>query len=218
MGINVLVADQQRTFADALAARLKAESDIEVVGAVQVRTSRPWLLAKIPADVLVLDGDLPGRATSQLCQELTGHSRVIALSTSSEPDRIVHAIRAGVTGWVRKDESLTHLLSVIRGVARGETWLPPAEAGNVVHLLLRERQRLSEGERLLAALTPRERAVLSCLAEAGHRGAVAEQMHLSVHTVRTHLQHLMAKLDVHSALEAVALIRDQTDWPPPDAD
>jgi DNA-binding NarL/FixJ family response regulator len=221
MGINVLVADQQRTFADALAARLKAESDIEVVGAVQVRTSGPWLLAKIPADVLVLDGDLPGRATTRLCQELTGHqltTRVIALSTSSEPDRIVQAIRAGATGWVRKDESLTHLLSVIRGVARGETWLPAAEAGNVVHLLLCERQRLSEGERLLAALTPREHAVLSCLAEAGHRGAVAEQMHLSVHTVRTHLQNLMAKLDVHSALEAVALIRDQTGWPPPDAD
>jgi DNA-binding NarL/FixJ family response regulator len=221
MEINVLVADQQRTFADALATRLKAESDIEVVGAVQVRTPGPGLLAEIPADVLVLDGDLPGRAANRLCRELSGRqvtTRVVALSTSSEPGRIVQAIRAGVTGWVGKDESLTRLLSVIRGVARGETWLPPAEAGNVVQLLLRERQRQSEGERLLAALTPRERAVLSGLAEAGHRGAVAEQLHLSVHTVRTHLQHLMAKLDVHSALEAVALIRGQPGWPRPDAD
>ena len=79
------------------------------------------------------------------------------LSSSSEPTRIVQAIRAGAAAWVRKDESLEHLLHVIRGVTRGETWLPPAETGNVVRLLLRERDRHRDSERLLAALTPRER-------------------------------------------------------------
>ena len=134
-------------------------------------------------------------------------------------DRIVQAIRAGTAAWVRKDESLEHLLRVIRGVARGETWLPPAETGNVVRLLLRERDRHRDSERLLAALTPRERAVLACLAEgAGHRDVVAEQLHLSVNTVRTHLQNLMAKLGVHSALEAVALTRDRAGWLPSDVD
>jgi DNA-binding CsgD family transcriptional regulator len=65
---------------------------------------------------------------------------------------------------------------------------------------------------MLAALTPRERTVLACLAEGtGRRDAVAEQLNLSVNTVRTHLQNLMAKLDVHSALEAVALIREERD-------
>ena len=114
---------------------------------------------------------------------------------------------------------MQHLLRVIRGVAQGEVWLPPAEAGNVVRLLLLEQDRHGELERLLATLTPRERTVLDCLAEgAGRRDAVAEQLHLSVNTVRTHLQNLMAKLGVHSALEAVALTRDRTAWPPPDVD
>ena len=68
-------------------------------------------------------------------------------------------------------------------------------------------------ERLLGVLTPRERAVLACLADGvGRRDAVAEQLHLSVNTVRTHLQNLTAKLGVHWALEAVALTRDHADW------
>ena len=170
----------------------------------------------------MLDGDLPGEAANRLCEELSGHdvrTRVIMLTSSSGPTRIMQAIRAGAAAWVRKDESLEHLLRVIRGVARGEIWLPPAETGNVVRLLLQEQDRHSEIERLLAALTPRERAVLACLAEgAGHRDAVAEQLHLSVNTVRTHLQNLMAKLGVHSALEAVALTRDRAGWFPSDVD
>jgi DNA-binding NarL/FixJ family response regulator len=216
MGINVLVAAQERTFAEALAARLEAESDIAVIGAVQVKMPGPWLLARKPVDVLVLDGDLPGEAANRLCKELSGRdvrTRVIMLTSSSGPTRTVHAIGAGAAAWVRKDESLEQLLCVIRGVARGETLLSAAETGNVVRLLLWERDRHRESERLLAALTPRERAVLACLAEgAGRRDAVAERLHLSVNTVRTHLQHLTAKLGVHFALEAVALTREGASW------
>ncbi len=216
MRINVLVADQERTFADALAAWLATESEIRVVGTVQLRMPRPQLIVPMSAEVLVLDGDLPGQAADRLYEELSGcntRTRIVTLSTSSEPIRIVAALRTGVAAWVRKDESLRHLLGVIRGVARGETWLPPAETGNVVQLLLREQDRRRQVERLLATLTERERAVLACLAEGtARRDLVAEQLHLSVNTVRTHLQNLMAKLGVHSALEAVALTRDYTGW------
>lgn len=219
MGIDILIVDQERIFAEALAARLKDEDDIEVVGAVQVKTAGPWLIAGKPAEVMVLDGDLPGGAANRLCEELSARAEptlVITLSSSSEPERIIDAIRAGAAAWVRKDDSLDHLLEVIRGVARGESWLPPGETGNVVRLLLREQEQRRKNERLLGLLTPREQAVLACLAAgAEDREAVAKHLHLSVNTVRTHLQNLMAKLGVHSALEAVALTRDQAEWFPP---
>ena len=69
MRINVLVADQERTFADALAVRLDAENDIAVVGAVQVKMPSLWLASGPgkPVDVLLLDGDLPGEAANRLC-------------------------------------------------------------------------------------------------------------------------------------------------------
>ena len=218
MGISVLIAGQERTFADALAIRLRDEDDLEVVGAVRVEPASLRSLPRESADVMVLDGDLPDGVANRVCELLSARgepTRVITLSSSSEPERIVAAIRAGAAAWVRKDESLDYLLRVIRGVARGEAWLPAQETGHVMRLLQREQNRHRENERRLARLTPRERAVLACLAEgAGHRDAVAERLDMSVNTVRTHLQNLMAKLGVHSAVEAVALTRDQPGWPP----
>jgi DNA-binding NarL/FixJ family response regulator len=218
MGISVLIVGRERTFADALAIRLRDEDDLEVVGAVRVKPTSLRSLPRESADVMVLDGDLPDGTANHVCELLSARgepTRVITLSSSSEPERIVAAIRAGAAAWVRKDESLDYLLRVIRGVARGEAWLPPRETGHVMRLLQREQHRHRENERLLARLTPRERAVLACLAEgAGHRDVVAERLDMSVNTVRTHLQNLMAKLGVHSAVEAVALTRDQPGWPP----
>jgi DNA-binding NarL/FixJ family response regulator len=212
MVINVLIVDRERTFADALATRLDDEHDMGVMGAVQIEALSASLLAGKPTEVMVLDGDLPGDSANNLCEKLSGgneSSRVIMLSFSSEPERIVKALRAGAAAWVRKDESLEYLLRVIRGVARGESWLPPSETTDVVQLLMRGGERHRENELLLAKLTARERAVLACLAEgAANRYVVAKQLHLSVNTVRTHMGNLMAKLGVHSMLEAVALTRD----------
>jgi DNA-binding NarL/FixJ family response regulator len=221
MGISVLIIDQERTFADALAARLDAEDDVAVVAAVHPRTPGQCLIPGRHADVILLDADLADSAASRLCEEETRREEppsVIMLSRSSEPDRIVAAVRAGAAAWVRKDQSLDYLLQVIRGAAQGETWLPPAETGNVLRLLLDAQDDKRENDRLLASLTPRERQVLACLAEGAGRRDVAERLHLSANTVRTHLQNLMAKLGVHSTLEAVALTREHITglWPGPD--
>ena len=94
-----------------------------------------------------------------------------------------------------------------RGVAGGETWLPPAQAGDVLSILLKQRDGQLDGAQMLALLTPRERQVLACLDEGASRNQVAERLNLKANTVRTHLQNIMAKLGVHSALEAVALTR-----------
>ena len=216
MTINVLVADRERAFADVLAARIAEEDDIEVAGAVQVQAPGSSLLAGKSADVVLLDGDLPDDAANRLCEELSSGSKptlVIMLSFSSEAERIVKALRARAAAWVRKDESLEYLLRVIRGVARGESWLPPSETGDVIRLLIRGQDKKQKNQLLLGKLTARERAVLACLAEgAAHRDAVATQLHLSVNTVRTHTRNLMAKLGVHSMLEAVALTRDNAGW------
>jgi DNA-binding NarL/FixJ family response regulator len=135
-------------------------------------------------------------------------ARVIMLGTLPDAAYIVDAFHAGVAGWVQKEESIEHLLDAIRGVIRGETQLPAAVVGPVLRLLLEERDEQHVSRRYpLAALTPREREVLLHLAEGIGRREVAERMHLSAHTVRSHLQNLMGKLGVHTTLEAVALAR-----------
>ena len=209
--ITAVVIDGERTFADALAIRLNVEEDLSVVAVAQpTATTMGW-----HADIILLDVDLTG--SMRLCKATSGppHStRVIMLSHTSEPARIIAAIEAGARGWVRKDESIEHLLRVLRGVARGETWLPPAETGNVLASLMAQRDRRNDADRLLALLTHRERQVLACLAEGNNRNQIAGRLNLKPNTVRTHLQNILAKLGVHSTLEVVALTRA---WPtPPD--
>lgn len=210
MKLRVLIIDQERTFADALATRLEAEPDISVVAAigVQLPVSRPVVAQS--ADVTVLDADLPGRAAFALCREIAGRgiaTHVIMMSYSAEAERVLAAVRAGATAWVPKGESLDHLLSVLRGI-EGGVWLPPAVTGQVLTMLLRQ-PLLASGNDLVEMLTPREREVLVCLAEGVARRDVAARLSLSANTVRTHLQNLMSKLQVHSTLEAVALTRSE---------
>lgn len=216
MGLNVLIIDAERIFADALSARLQAEDDIAVAVPLYQYPEAPAasLILGRHADVVLIDADLPGGAAMHLCEELAGREdapRMVVLSHSSEPQRIADAIRAGAVAWLRKDESLDQLLRVIRGVAAGETWLPRAETGAVLKYLLHERENKQRCEQLLAALTPRELEVLSCIAEGAARYDAAQRLHLSENTVRTHLKHLIAKLGVHSTLEAVALTRSELD-------
>jgi DNA-binding NarL/FixJ family response regulator len=212
MVVRLIIVVEERTFADALATRLETEHDVEIVAAVHTRVPSPSLFSRSPADVMLLDGDLPDDAAFRLCEELSRRGDVpyvIFLSCSSDPARIVRAVSAGAVGWVRKDESVDRLIQVIRGIGRGETWLPQDATGEVLRLLLRRPEPEEDGGVMLAALTRREREVLVCLAEGTGRRDMAEHLHMSPNTVRTHLQNLMSKLDVHSALEAVALARPQ---------
>jgi DNA-binding NarL/FixJ family response regulator len=213
--VDVLVIDRQRTFADAVAVWLGTVADVASATAVHSAQSAQSMVARGHVDIVLVDGDLPDNVTQPLCAEATCRDhppRVIMLSASAEAGRILAAIRAGAVAWVRKDESGEHLLHVIGRVARGETWIPPSELGHVFRLLLDELDKVRE-EDPLTALTRRERDVLLQVAQGADRKEVAERLHLSVNTVRTHMQSLMAKLGVHSALEAVAVTRPWLDVP-----
>jgi DNA-binding NarL/FixJ family response regulator len=205
--ISILVVDQQRAFAEAVAAWLQMEPDIAVVGVTQSVLSARRVLAAQRVDVMLLDADLPGGEGLPGCAGISSPGQplfVIMLSGSAEAERILAAMRAGAAGWVRKDESIRHLLRVVAGVTRGETWVPPSELGRVFQLLF-DQQNGKGADDPLASLTTREREVLVHMADGAGRKEVAERLHLSPNTVRSHMQNLMRKLGVHSALEAVAL-------------
>ena len=210
--VSVLVVDQQRTLADAIAEWLDVRPDVVVVAAVTSAQAARRVLVGRRIDVIVIDGELPEGAASLLQADMSGQSaspRAVVLSVLTDPEPIVAAFRAGVVAWVCKDEPMEHLLDVIRIVARGEAWIPPVLLHRVIWFLLRQREQVSREDDPLSALTSREREVLTLIAHGYRREQVAEQMYLSVNTIRTHMQRLLAKLGVHSALEAVALAEPQ---------
>jgi DNA-binding NarL/FixJ family response regulator len=214
MAIGLFILVRERTFADALAIRLEAEPDVGVVAALDADVVPPRLFVGNRVDVVLLDADIPDGAAFRLCEELVRAGQaphVILTGQSSDPALIVRALQAGAVGWVGKTESLERLIDVIRGVARGETWLPPGQTGEVLRMLLPgpvgENGGDDDGGETLATLTVREREVLHCLATGIRRRDIAGHLHMSPNTVRTHLQNLMGKLGAHTALEAVTLLR-----------
>lgn len=205
--ISTLVVDRQRTFAEAVAAWLQMESDVDVVGVAQSVPSARRILASQQVDVVLLDADLPGGdglLASVDDPASDSPPYVIMLGSSAEAERILTAVRAGAAGWVRKGESIGHLRRVVSGVTRGETWVPPSELGRMFRLLFDQQDQFGADDPL-ADLTTREREVLTHMADGAGRKEIAERLHLSPNTVRSHMQSMMRKLDVHSALEAVAL-------------
>jgi DNA-binding NarL/FixJ family response regulator len=220
--IRVVVIDGQRTFADALAARLTVEPGLLLVAVAESAAAARRLIDGRHVDIVLLDSELP--QSLDLAAELTEiraaasrSARVIMLGPVPEAPRTVEALRTGIVGWIPKEESIEQLLRTISGVMRDEMWLPAAAMGPVLRLLLHERdEQDATVNHPLGSLTPREREVLTYLAEGIGRREAAERMHLSAHTVRSHLQNLMAKLGVHTTLEAVAVARQaQTTEPRP---
>jgi DNA-binding NarL/FixJ family response regulator len=214
---SVLIVDQHLAFRDALASRLRTEPDLQVLAKAHSTEFAASVLVGRSADVILLDADLPDNAAIAFASEIMQRPdppRIIMLSTAAEPERIVAAVRARAAAWVRKDESIDHLLSVIRGVVRGETWLPLRELGPVLRLLIEDQDQRHDGDDLLATLTPRERDVLLLLVEGAGRKEVANRLQLSANTVRTHLHSLMSKFGVHSTLEVVALARPRLEASP----
>ncbi|MBO1336535.1 response regulator transcription factor [Streptomyces sp. VRA16 Mangrove soil] len=233
--IRVLVVDDHRIFAESLAAALAAEPDVDVSaagsGPAALRCLDRAAAEGRRFDVLLVDADL-GAASLQGMRPPTvvpdgaakdglvdGISlvagvrsgqpavRTVVLAERDDPRRAALALQAGASGWVAKDCSLSRLLTVIRGVLRDETHLPPALLTGVLRELTAARKHRTESERLVESLTPREREVLRCMVAGLGRKAVAERLFLSPHTVRTHMQNVLGKLGVHSTLAAVALAR-----------
>ncbi|MEV0845357.1 response regulator transcription factor [Streptomyces sp. NPDC049954] len=232
--IRVLVVDDHRIFAESLAAALAAEPDVDVFaagsGPAALRSLERAAAEGRRFDVLLVDADLgavagaavrtlpapresaegapvDGIALVAAVRQAHPAVRPVVLAEKDDARRAALALQAGASGWVAKDCSLSRLLTVVRGVLRDETHLPPALLTGVLRELTTSRKHRTESERLVESLTPREREVLRCMVAGLGRKAVADRLFLSPHTVRTHMQNVLGKLGVHSTLAAVALAR-----------
>jgi DNA-binding NarL/FixJ family response regulator len=203
--IRVLVVDDHALFAEALAARLSAEPDLEVLPvAGDVRRAAALVATESP-DVVVLDfvlGEESGLEALDLLRRRHPELRVVVLSGITDIASIVIALRHGAVAWVPKTESADLVARVIRSAAGRGGWIPPDVLGEVL------RRLLASGDQpggVLTELTPREREVLQGMVDGLNRVLIAERLGLSANTVRTHTQNLLAKLGAHSAVEAITI-------------
>jgi DNA-binding NarL/FixJ family response regulator len=203
--IRVLIVDDHALFAEALAARLSAEPDFEVLPIAHDIRRAAALIATEAPQVVVLDlvlGEESGLDALDLVRRRHPDVRVVILSGITDLDPMVTALRRGAVGWLPKTESADRVAQVIRSAAGHGGWIPPDVLGDVLRRLL---ARGEPGDGDLGDLTPREREVLQCMVDGLNRPEIAERLGLSANTVRTHTQNLLAKIGAHSALEAITM-------------
>ncbi|HET8661268.1 MAG TPA: response regulator transcription factor [Micromonosporaceae bacterium] len=206
MGVSVLVLDDHAVFADALQARLSREPDLGPVLVAYSAAQARAVAARARPAVAVLDLSLDdggsGLDVAVALRETSPDTRVVILTGVESVEDVVTGLVHGVRAWLPKTIDTDHLVRVIRGVCAGEAWLAPDLLGKVLTDLVAHAAPRPDP---LDGLTSREREVLQHMVNGLTRAEIAQRLHLSVHTVRTHTQNLLTKLGAHSSLESVAL-------------
>ena len=201
--VRVLVVDDHRMFAQSLVRILGDETDIEVVGIAASAEEAVHVLSEQPADVVLLDYELPdtvGVSGITRIHAVLPDARLVLLTGHDDGDVLAAAIEAGCCGFITKDKATDHLIDAVRAAGAGEAVISSAMLAQLLPKLRRD----GDG-RDPAALTPREQEVLGLLADGLSTDAIAERLFVSRNTVRNHVQRMMEKLDAHSRLEAVAI-------------
>jgi len=202
---RVLVVDDHEVFSEALELLLGRQPDLQLVGSARDADEAMALLFHEP-DVVLMDLDMPGvngiEATRRI-REVVPAAKVVLLTGIQRPDVIADALAAGACGYVPKTRAVDELMDVVRRAAAGEIVMPEGDLAAVLERL--RGARADTGEAALERLTPRETEILSALAAGSTANEIAVSLGISALTVQSHMKSILAKLGVHSKIEAVTL-------------
>ena len=204
MSIRVLVADDQSMVRAGFRMLLSGEPDIDVVAEASNGLEAVDKAARYSPTVVLMDIRMPEldglEATRRILAADTG-VRILILTTFDLDEYIYEALRAGASGFVLKDDPPEQLLAAIRTVAAGEALLSPAVTKRVIqHYTRAPRPTLPKA---LDDLTERELEVLRLVARGLSNAEIGQELYISETTVKTHITHILQKLDLRDRVQAV---------------
>lgn len=207
--MRVLLVDDHKLVVEMLADALDQAENVEVVGTAANGAEGVQIAKREKPDIVLMDVEMEEmggiEATKQIVQALP-ETRVVMLTANDDQATVLEAIESGAVGYLTKDRALVDdVVETVRRAHQGEIMLPPALIGRLVTSLAARRREQIERRALAEALTPREREILHLIAEGADNKTIADRLVVSPHTVRTHVQNVLAKLGAHSKLEALTI-------------
>jgi DNA-binding NarL/FixJ family response regulator len=205
--IRILLADDHAVLRAGLKALLNAEPDMEVVGEASDGLSCIEAATKLQPDVILLDINMPGMNGLQALEKLRGivpESRVLILTMHEDTTYLRQVLASGGAGYVLKRAADNELLTAIRTVYNGGTFLHPSHAQALLTETPPQPEAGSVPDTALTELSDREREVLQLIALGHSNKEIAEMLFLSVKTVETYKARVMEKLDLKTR---AALVR-----------
>ncbi|HEX9337671.1 MAG TPA: response regulator transcription factor [Pseudonocardiaceae bacterium] len=210
--IRVLVADDQRVVRDGLAMLLDLLPDVEVLAAAADGQEAITLALRLRPDVVLMDLRMPrcdGVAATRQLHEQAPDITVIVLTTYADDRSVLDALRAGARGYLTKDSGADQIHQALRRVTSGQAAIDPAVAHHLVDEITAHPPRpapspIPDGPTPRPdGLTPREVDVLTLIANGLTNGEVAATLFVSEATVKSHLNHLLAKIGAGDRAQAV---------------
>ena len=204
--INVLVADDHALIRSGLAGMLGAQPDITIVGEVADGAEAVRSVGALRPDVVVMDIRMPkmdGIEATRRIRAAPDPPQVLVLTTFDLDEYVYEALRAGAGGFLLKDAPPGQLAEAVRTVAAGESLLAPAVTKRLITRFLRVPPAPTAARVAADRLTERELEVLRLVARGLSNQELAEHLHLSDATVKTHVSRVLTKLDLRDRVQAV---------------
>jgi DNA-binding NarL/FixJ family response regulator len=209
--ITIAIVDDHLVLVETLKHVIQQEEDMQLVGEAGCCADGLELIRRTCPSILILDVCLPdgdGLSLVPKINKLSPNTNILVLTSFSDEATLMRAVDLGVAGFVSKNQHLVELLSALRQAAQGEIAIPTSLLLGLLGRKPHLRKQAPDMQKH-EPLTSREAEILSFLAQ-GHSGVeIAEILHISPLTVRTHIRNLIEKLGVHSRLEAVTYALQQ---------
>jgi DNA-binding NarL/FixJ family response regulator len=210
---HVLIADDDALARVALRTIFDAHDDLEVVAEAEDGLQAVERAGRLHPDVVLLDIRMPNldglEAARQILASASNRARVIMLTTFDLDEYVYDALKAGASGFLRKDAPPERLLAFVRSAGEGDALLDPTITRRLVERYARPHAAGLPSASKLAELTPRELEVLAEVARGRSNAEIASTMYLSEATVKTHVSRILAKLDLRDRVQAVVLAYEE---------
>ena len=203
--IKVLIADDHAIVREGIRMILALHDDIEVVGEAANGVEAIEQVDKLSPDVVLMDIAMPGLGGLEATLEIVKRkpqSKILVLTQYDNTEYIYRFLKAGAAGYVLKKAVGSDLVSAIRSVFQGKSFIDPSVADRVIKGFL-EKPEMAGEEALYDGLSDREKQVLKLIAEGSTNQQIADTLYLSIKTVMTHRTNLMEKLGIHNRSELI---------------
>jgi len=208
MATRVLIVDDQALVRAGFRMILEAQPDIEVVGEAENGLAAIEAARGLRPDVVLMDIRMPGLDGIESTRRLTAmglDAHVVILTTYDLDEYVFDALAAGATGFLLKHVPPEELVHGVRIAAGGESLLAPSVTRRLIEEFARQRSPVQASSKAMDSLTDREREVLKLLARGLSNLEIASELHVGEATVKTHVAHVLDKLELRDRVQAVIL-------------